>query len=89
MSIGVLFAFVISPMHDEMDAHSLEKDIIIQTHLHNHTDDKIKKFNSSIQPVAKSLLQASFHELDQSKSPIFIFSFSAILNSLSSTILLL
>ena len=86
MSICVVFALVVFPMHDEMDAHSLEKDIIIQAHVNSIVENRAKKVNLDIGTYFKSFLQTFYHKPDRSKM-FFIISFSSPLNLVTSTIL--
>ena len=84
LTISVVFSLVILPMHDEMDTHSLEKDIIIHSHTFSHINKKEKKFNlGHIIPLI-SILTHSNHKPGISE-PLTIISSCSLFNSLSST----
>jgi hypothetical protein len=86
MVVSVVFTLIIFPMHDEMDANSLEKDIIIQSHLNSFIEHKVKKFNLDAGTFLIRLLQGWHHEPELQKTLFIIPSLSPV-NSSSSTIL--
>jgi hypothetical protein len=86
MTISVVFSLVILPMHDEMDKHSLEKDILIHSHTVSHINKKGGKFNlGDIIPLINILTHSNHNP--GSSEPFNIISSFLLLNSLSSTIL--
>ena len=86
MTISVVFSMVVLPMHDEMDMHSLEKDIIIHSHTFSNITNKEKKFNlNAIIPLISSLTHSNHKP--GILEPLSVSHLSSLGNSLSSTIL--
>jgi hypothetical protein len=83
LGIIIFCAVFMFPMHDEMNPASLEKDIIIHSHVLEH---KEKKLNVSLNNVISFLQDIYYYKPEPLKTPAIFLSFTLI-NSFSTTIL--
>lgn len=86
MTISVVFTLVVFSIHEDMDAHFLNKDIIIHSYTNSAKEDKLKIVNLDSGDFSRNIFLADHYETDLFKPLTFISPFS-LLNSSSSTIL--